>query len=274
MCAHTPITPCCGNGATDPGEDCDDGNTSNTDACLNGCEAASCGDGFVRTGVEQCDLGAGNSNAPNAACRTDCQPRRCGDGIVDGASGEECDAGGAPSSTCSPTCFEQPPPTAGLIAGKGNASTDCALEWAMDNPALDRKGLPSFRQSCRDGDASCDFGGTAGECVFHVWLCANNTDPNLPQCSPAAAGQVIAVDVRKPNSRDASKRPEDATNRQQLLESGLAAQQGAADSCGPRMEIRVPRRGPTTSGVKTFKLKGTTNRNISDSDVLKLTCLP
>ena len=61
----------CGNGVLEAGEQCDDGNTSNTDACLNTCVAARCGDGLVEAGVEACDLGAQNSNAPNAACRTD-----------------------------------------------------------------------------------------------------------------------------------------------------------------------------------------------------------
>jgi hypothetical protein len=41
--------------------------------------------------TEECDLGAGNSDEPDAACRTDCRPRRCGDGIVDGAFGEACE---------------------------------------------------------------------------------------------------------------------------------------------------------------------------------------
>jgi len=47
--------PECGNGVPELGEDCDDGNFSNTDACLEGCIDATCGDGFVRTGVEECD---------------------------------------------------------------------------------------------------------------------------------------------------------------------------------------------------------------------------
>ena len=51
--------PRCGDGVADPsnGEACDDGNTVNTDACLNSCKAARCGDAVVRTGVEECDDG-------------------------------------------------------------------------------------------------------------------------------------------------------------------------------------------------------------------------
>jgi cysteine-rich repeat protein len=38
-------------------ETCDDGNGVNTDACVERCRAATCGDGYVREGVERCDDG-------------------------------------------------------------------------------------------------------------------------------------------------------------------------------------------------------------------------
>ncbi len=50
--------PLCGNSVIEGGEQCDDGNGSNTDACTNTCRNAVCGDGFIRAGVEQCDGGA------------------------------------------------------------------------------------------------------------------------------------------------------------------------------------------------------------------------
>jgi len=49
--------PTCGNGRLDEGEICDDGNDDNGDGCLNGCSRATCGDGFLRRGVEECDDG-------------------------------------------------------------------------------------------------------------------------------------------------------------------------------------------------------------------------
>jgi cysteine-rich repeat protein len=64
-----------------------------------------CGDGLV-SGPEQCDDGAGNSNAPDAACRLDCTEQRCGDGIVDPTARpgwpEECeeDADCGPGESC------------------------------------------------------------------------------------------------------------------------------------------------------------------------------
>jgi len=47
----------CGNGRVESGEECDDGNSSDTDACLSTCKWATCGDGHVRAGVEDCDDG-------------------------------------------------------------------------------------------------------------------------------------------------------------------------------------------------------------------------
>lgn len=50
-----PTGPRCGDGTLDSDEACDDGNASNADSCLNGCSFATCGDGYVRQGVEECD---------------------------------------------------------------------------------------------------------------------------------------------------------------------------------------------------------------------------
>ena len=49
--------PACGDRVVDLGEQCDDGNTNENDACKNDCTLNVCGDGFVHTGVEQCDDG-------------------------------------------------------------------------------------------------------------------------------------------------------------------------------------------------------------------------
>jgi cysteine-rich repeat protein len=47
----------CGNGQVEAGEECDDGNRTDTDACLSTCKWATCGDGHVRAGVDDCDDG-------------------------------------------------------------------------------------------------------------------------------------------------------------------------------------------------------------------------
>jgi len=55
--------PTCGNGKLDPNEACDDGNASDGDSCLTGCSWATCGDGRLRAGVEECDYGAPDAAA-------------------------------------------------------------------------------------------------------------------------------------------------------------------------------------------------------------------
>src|SRR5690606_10529963 len=55
-CLDTCLNAVCGDGHVRTGvEQCDDGNASNNDACLASCLHASCGDGFLWTGIEQCD---------------------------------------------------------------------------------------------------------------------------------------------------------------------------------------------------------------------------
>jgi cysteine-rich repeat protein len=85
----------------EPGEECDDGNDLNTDACTRVCENARCGDGFTHEGVEQCDDG----NLNETFCRNDCSfaPAVCGDGTRQ--SGETCDDGNTmDGDDCPPDC--------------------------------------------------------------------------------------------------------------------------------------------------------------------------
>ena len=80
----------CGNGQVDAGEQCDDGNQDNTDACLNSCQSAACGDGVTRTDVEAGQAGyeaCDDANEENAdACLNDCTAASCGDAPADGPS--------------------------------------------------------------------------------------------------------------------------------------------------------------------------------------------
>jgi cysteine-rich repeat protein len=86
----------CGDEVVDPGEECDDGNNSNRDDCLNTCKSAVCGDGRVHdqgAGTEQCD---DDNTAPGDGCSPTCT-LECGNGVLDGACSEG--SVGAPCST-------------------------------------------------------------------------------------------------------------------------------------------------------------------------------
>lgn len=109
---HDPICCICGDGIVNGNEQCDDGNNSNNDACLNDCTNASCGDGYLWFGIEECDgdqpklCQTENGYLGNQSCNLDCKWgecisfESCGDGIVNGS--EQCDEGENNGKTCTP----------------------------------------------------------------------------------------------------------------------------------------------------------------------------
>jgi cysteine-rich repeat protein len=92
--------PVCGDGIVQPGESCDDGNADGGDACRPDCVEAICGDGVLWRGVESCDDG---NTVDTDACRNSCVRARCGDGVLQ--SGEACDDGNTvDTDACSNLC--------------------------------------------------------------------------------------------------------------------------------------------------------------------------
>jgi cysteine-rich repeat protein len=96
--------PGCGDGILDPGEGCDDGNTTDCDGCSAACRVETgCGDGVV-CGAEQCDDGNATScDGCSPACAIELGPQ-CGDGITNAACDEECDPPGAGPPACNYRC--------------------------------------------------------------------------------------------------------------------------------------------------------------------------
>ena len=93
--------PACGDGVVDVGEECDDGNADDSDACTNACKSAVCGDGIVGPG-EACDDG---NQIDDDACGNDCALASCGDGKLQ--PGEECDDGNQiDTDVCLSTCVK------------------------------------------------------------------------------------------------------------------------------------------------------------------------
>ncbi len=95
-------------------EECDDGNESNDDACVDRCKAARCGDGYTHEGKETCDDGNDDTSddCPSGPDGT-CEPARCGDGLIksNNPNREACDDGNGendddcpdgPDGTCEP----------------------------------------------------------------------------------------------------------------------------------------------------------------------------
>lgn len=110
--------PLCGDGKVDEGEECDDGNDDDQDACLNSCEEARCGDGITRldleasqSGGEACDDA---DDIDTNACTNQCQIAVCGDGILRDdldprdEGYEECDDGNqSPGDGCNAVCLTE-----------------------------------------------------------------------------------------------------------------------------------------------------------------------
>lgn len=129
----------CGDGTRQAaaGEQCDDGNFVDGDACTADCTLPHCGDGAVDP-FEQCDQGV--ANAPDGACRNDCSWASCGDGvpfagpIPPGApvAVEQCDQGPANSSSANATC-----------------RPDCTSRLCGDGVRDD-----AYGERCDDGNAS------------------------------------------------------------------------------------------------------------------------
>ncbi len=90
----------CGDAVVQADEQCDDGNTDDTDACTSACEPATCGDGIIWAGEETCDDG---NTANNDGCSASCQLEDCGDGELQ--PGELCDDGNElDSDACTSAC--------------------------------------------------------------------------------------------------------------------------------------------------------------------------
>ena len=83
------------------GEACAAGAADNRDECLASCELASCGDGFMQTGVELCD-----TKGASPSCDADCTPVMCGDSVVNPAAGESCEEGAVNTPNCDADCTE------------------------------------------------------------------------------------------------------------------------------------------------------------------------
>ncbi|MFT5356151.1 MAG: MYXO-CTERM domain-containing protein [Polyangiales bacterium] len=125
----------CGNGDVDAGEECDDMNMDDTDACTNFCLNARCGDGVAQLGVEACD----DANAINTdSCTILCEAPACGDGFVQGE--EACDDGMENSDTVPDSCRES-----------------CVVAFCTD-------GVMDFGETCDDGN-DVDSDGCSNDCT-------------------------------------------------------------------------------------------------------------
>jgi cysteine-rich repeat protein/parallel beta-helix repeat protein len=170
-CLNTCRSATCGDGYLHAGtEACDDGNLINTDACVGACVAATCGDGYVRSGTEQCDDG----NMNNAdACSNVCMASTCGDGIVQ--AGEECDDDNAVNTdSCLNSC---------LAARCGDSVIRTGIETCDDGNTVATDACTGTCQT-----ATCGDGITHGGVEECDDANASNTDACVMGCDAATCG--------------------------------------------------------------------------------------
>ncbi len=210
----------CGNGAVDPGEECDSsdlggqsctglGYASGNLGCLadctfdkGACVAAVCGNGSIDSG-EDCDgtdLGGATCESRGfvggtLACTGDCtfdtsDCSTCGNGSVDG--GEECDGANLGGATCA---------SRGHTSGTLSCDGSCGIDESACVDASCGDGARAGSEDCDGADlggATCaDVGFFAGalacnsDCTFQISGCHNCGDGSIQgieQCDGADLG--------------------------------------------------------------------------------------
>ena len=182
-----------------------------------------------------------------------------------------------------------------LVIGGELRASDCQLEMHVVNPNnepfFDLRGRVNNRQTCRDGDPTCDAdGATDGTCTFQLASCFNCTDPLLPECVPIPAASYA---IARPRLDSAN--PVDAANAEAMA-AAVAALAGTRDpehpyvvefdplfadaACTALTPFKVPLR-QTASGLRTRRYTMRA-RSIAptptglrwDADALRLICVP
>jgi len=153
-CSNTCVSSSCGDGTLQDGEECDDANEIDTDGCTNACSYATCGDGIVQEGTEECDDG---NDIDDDACLTACLAATCGDGILQEGV-EECDDGNVePDDGCNAACLVDrevfvtlAPTEAAALMGIAGADTLCQDEaqlYGLAQPERFRAWLSDSKSS-------------------------------------------------------------------------------------------------------------------------------
>ncbi|MDO8508470.1 MAG: LamG-like jellyroll fold domain-containing protein, partial [Nanoarchaeota archaeon] len=178
----------CGNGITQGTEQCDDGNTINSDACTNSCTSAICGDNIVRNGFEVCDGNLRactvNGYSGTQACNNQCNAfntciatESCGDGRING--NEICDDGAnnGKANNCNLQCT-------GITASLcGNSITEAGEQCDDGNTIQTDSCLNSCVSALcgdnivRQGVETCDNGVLNGQATYCNSQCTGITSP-------------------------------------------------------------------------------------------------
>jgi cysteine-rich repeat protein len=178
-CAFSSLCDDCGNGRTDAGEDCDDGNDVDGDGCDSRCQSDLCGDGVVDPD-EDCDdgnddVGDGCDGCRRGTCGDSIlQPgERCEDANLDGGDG--CDAFCAPEFLrCDPAIVPFLQCADGNLESGDGCSATCLQEFCGDGIVQPTRG-----ERCDDQAPGASAIGCLG---CQIPVCGNGVFEAGEQC--------------------------------------------------------------------------------------------
>jgi cysteine-rich repeat protein len=184
------VPPGCGNGVLEPGEDCDDHNTTPCDGCSATCRIEACGNGIVECGEECDDHNLASCDGCSATCRTE----GCGNGVQECT--EQCDEGaanGTPDGTCRADCTVPPPPGCGdgvqspdeeCDDGNTRACDGCSSTCRLETCG---NGVVECGEQCDDHNTdSCD--GCSSTCRLET--CGNGIRECQEECDDGPGNGV------------------------------------------------------------------------------------
>jgi hypothetical protein len=241
---------------------CADGNTCTVDACepATGCvftpaTGMPCDDGDACTVADACSAGA------------------CAGAPQDCADGNACNG----AEACIPGTGACAAASGPLVCTPGSRQTTrtCAAEWHVANPN-NLRGILSPRQTCVEGDPSCDQDGDGATCTFHVAICLHVPDPRLvPAC---ALEEIASYMIRRPSPRKDPALAAALLSAVGALPGAVLADPGGREvlfeppldevACTAPVPVVVPLGGRTALRTRTRYGSG-----LSDRDSLRLECL-
>lgn len=202
----------CGDGVLNPGEACDDHNTTSGDGCDANCTVTACGNGVVTFG-EQCDDGNLNGgDCCDGSCQLDVTGTTCNDGNpctrLDSCTAGVCAGVAAPEPTC-------------------RAATTVRLQ--IKNGSPDRRDALAWKWQRGDATALSDFGDPVNATDYT--LCVYDTSAGTPQIALRAeiphGGQCHNKPCWKPSGSTGFKYAD-----RDLTPSGIKSLQLKAGSAG------------------------------------------
>lgn len=166
-------------------------------------------------------------------------------------------------------------PSAALTPGGGDGATDCLAEFG-GTPANRPQGHPREIR-CVDNDPVCDDDPALGMCRFHVNVCLNVSDANLPACAPAELDHYLVENAQPDTNPFHDFDFQTLEDQLNFLTLPVEATDQNVCSDAALMNIRLPIRpraggGKFRRGIKTLRTTISGPGGVLDSDKLRMTC--